>query len=42
MFYSPYTDPLVRQQNRVSLVLTSVFGAYFSNYLLQLTSYELV
>ncbi len=42
MFYSPYTDPLVRQQNSVSLVLTPAFGAYFLNYLLQLTSYELV
>jgi hypothetical protein len=42
MFYSPYTDPLVRRLNSVSLVFTPVFGAYFSNYLLQLTSYELV
>ncbi len=42
MFHSPYTDPLVRQQNNVSLVLKPVFGACFLNYLLQLTSYELV
>ena len=29
MFHSPYTDPLVRQQNNVSLVLKPVFGVYF-------------